>query len=67
MVKDGADVRNLSKEYGPNYQTIRHWVRDSDAIINPDERDIKKIQNQLQALKLENDILKSATIIFAKR
>ncbi|MHA8109930.1 transposase [Lactobacillaceae bacterium Melli_B4] len=67
MVKDGAYARNLSKEYGHNYQTIRRWVRDSDAIINPDECDIKKLQNQLRALKRENDILKSAAIIFAKR
>lgn len=47
MVKDGADARNLSAEYGPNYQTIRRQVRDSDAIINPDERDIKKVCSSL--------------------
>lgn len=47
MLKDGADAHNLSAEYGPNYQTILRWVWDSDAIINPDERDIKKVCSSL--------------------
>ncbi|MHA8110393.1 transposase [Lactobacillaceae bacterium Melli_B4] len=67
MVKDGANARDLSDEYGPNYQTIRRWVRDDDAIIDPEERDVQTLQRQLRALKRENDILKSAAIIFAKR
>jgi transposase len=61
----------LEREYGVSRSTISGWVKSLSPIqISEDEtisaKDYKALQKENQHLKIENEILKKATAIFAK-
>ena len=65
MVNDGGNPKDLAEEYGPHYQTIFNWVKKSKKSHSP-EGVLEKANKRIKELEQENDILKSAAIIFAK-
>lgn len=65
MVQDGANPKDLAREYGPHYQTIIKWVN-KDKYLNSPAGELEKANKRIKELEQENDILKSAAIIFAK-
>lgn len=61
----------LEREYGVSKSCISGWVRNLSPIKISEEETItmkeyKTLQKEMQRLKMENEILKKATAIFAK-
>ena len=61
----------LEREYGINRSTLSSWVKQLSPIkVSEDEsvtlKEYRALQKEIQRLKIENEILKKATAIFAK-
>jgi len=72
LYNSGEKVKDLSSEYGIPDATIYTWINrytpvkfEDGSEITPD--DYAQLQKQMQKLKEENDILKKAMAIFAKK
>src|SRR5690625_6267321 len=72
LYHSGQKVRDLSSEYGVSEVTIYAWIKkftpmvvDDGSSITPD--DYAKLQKQMHRLQEENEILKKAMAIFAKK
>ena len=72
LYHSGQSVRDLSSEYGVSEVTIYAWIKklslmelEDGASITPD--DYAKLQKQMLKLQQENEILKKAMAIFAKK
>lgn len=67
----GKGVTELSREYGISIPTIYTWINHSKGIHHnnqdADPEDIELLKHEILRLKEENEILKKATAIFAKR
>jgi transposase len=68
----GSSVKDLSVEYGVSEVTIYKWIKKLSPVeledgtsATPD--DFVQIQKQLRRLQEENEILKKAMAIFAKK
>ena len=67
----GTSYPQLEREYGVNRSTISGWVKQLSPIKVSEEetvtlKEYKALQKEIQRLKIENEILKKATAIFAK-
>ena len=67
----GYSYPKLEREYGVGRSTIRGWVKQLSPIKLSEEetvtlKEYKAIQKENQRLKVENEILKKATAIFAR-
>ena len=72
LYHSGQKVKDLSSEYGVSEVTIYAWIKkftpmelEDGSSITPD--DYAKLQKQMLKLQEENDILKKAMAIFAKK
>jgi len=72
LYHSGQSVRSLSSEYGVSEVTIYAWIKkitpmdlEDGSSITPD--DYANLQKQMLKLQEENDILKKAMAIFAKK
>jgi len=66
---EGISYPQLECEYGVNRSTLSNWVKQFSSIkVSEEEIIILKEYKalQMQRLKIENEILKKATAIFAK-
>lgn len=72
LYNSGQSVRDLSREYGVSDVTIYAWIKklspmeleDGSSVTPEDYAELKK---QMLKLQQENEILKKATAIFAKK
>ena len=67
----GTSYPQLEREYGVNRSTISGWVKQRSPIKVSEDvtvtlKEYKDLQKENQRLKIENEILKKATAIFAK-
>ena len=67
----GTSYPQLEREYGINRSTLISWVKQLSPIkVSEDEsvtlKEYRALQKEIQRLKIENEILKKATAIFAK-
>ncbi len=67
----GTSYPQLEREYGVNRSTLSNWVKQLSPIKVSEEetvtlKEYKVLQKENQRLKIENEILKKATAIFAK-
>ena len=67
----GTSYPQLEREYGINRSTLSSWVKQLSPIkVSEDEsvtlKEYRYLQKEIQRLKIENEILKKATAIFAK-
>ena len=67
----GKSYLQLEREYGVSKSTISKWVHQLSPIsVSETEtismKEFKSLQKEYQQLKIENEILKKATAIFAK-
>ncbi len=67
----GTSYPQLEREYAVNRSTISGWVKQLSSIKVSEEetvtlKEYKALQKEIQHLKIENEILKKATAIFAK-
>ena len=67
----GTSYPQLEREYGVNRSTLISWVKQLSPITGSEEetatlKEYKALQMENQRLKIENEIFKKATAIFAK-
>lgn len=72
LYNSGQAVKNLSSEYGVSEVTIYKWIKRYSPIDMTDgttmtPEDFVQLQKQMRRLQEENDILKKAMAIFAKK
>ena len=65
-------VTDLSVEYGIKKVTIYSWINQNKPALKADDEEISKsdiiaLKKRIMELEEENEILKKATAIFAKR
>ncbi len=72
LYHSGQSVRDLSSEYGVSEVTIYKWIKKLNPVelndgttVTPE--DFAKLQKQMLKLQQENEILKKAMSIFAKK
>lgn len=69
----GKSVTELANEYGLVEQTIYKWKKLYAPTIEVDEnqtismKEYKDLQKKMRELEMENEILKKATAIFARK
>ena len=67
----GTSYPQLEREYGVSRSTLSNWIKQLSPIKVSGEdtvtlKEYKALQKEMQRLKIENEILKKATAIFAK-
>lgn len=73
LYEGGNSVYRLVGEYGLVEQTVYRWIHRYGTICksekgeNISEMDIRAMQKRIAELEMENEILKKATAIFAKK
>lgn len=69
----GTPVAKLASEYGLVDQTIYKWIKLYSPFTETDEgetvsmKEFKELQKRMAQLEMENEILKKATAIFARK
>ncbi len=68
----GSSVTYLSREYGVANVTIYKWIKELSPVKVTEEREInakeyEKMKKRIAELEMENEILKKATAIFARK
>ena len=68
----GSTVNHLSSEYGVSTVTIYKWIKELSPVKTLDNEEItakeyEKMKKRIAELEMENEILKKATAIFAKK
>lgn len=75
LVKSGRSSKEVGDEYGLNANMIRRWVREYEVKsgdftkkreLSEEEKELKALRKQLDAVTMERDILKKAVSIFSK-
>jgi transposase len=75
IYENGKDVSTISKEYGISKQTIYTWIRkanNSGSFRDRDNRtseenELIELRKENKRLLMENDILKQAALIMARK
>ena len=72
LYNSGKSVTDLSVEYGVKKVTIYSWINQNKPALKVDDEEISKsdiiaLKKRIMELEEENEILKKATAIFAKR
>ncbi|WP_367365499.1 transposase [Pediococcus parvulus] len=69
LYQDGTPVADLTDEYGVSNVTIYKWINlyKEDKGSGISKSDVLALQKRLKQLESENDILKKALTIFAKK
>ena len=68
-----AAIRSIAEKFGCSPETLREWVRQEErnlgdrAGLTTDEREeLKRLQREVRELRRTNEILKAASMFFAK-
>ena len=72
LYQAGSSASYLSREYGVSNVTIYKWIKEFSPIkISEGEeatsKEYEKMKKRIAELEMENDILKKATAIFARK
>ena len=72
LYRSGQPVKELSSEYGVSEVTIYKWIKTYSPVATVDEKEVtpndwKQMQKEMLRLKEENEILKKAMAIFARK
>ncbi|SDZ12684.1 Transposase and inactivated derivatives [Bacillus sp. 166amftsu] len=72
LYRSGQPVKALSSEYGVSEVTIYKWIKTYSPITSVEEdemtlEDLKRMKKEMLRLKEENEILKKAMAIFARK
>ena len=70
--RSGSSVTYLSREYGVANVTIYKWIRELSPVKVSEKGEItskeyEKMKKRIAELEMENEILKKATAIFARK
>lgn len=71
LYHSGTSVKDLCSEYGVSEVTVYKWIKQYTPIGTGDEamtpKEVADMQKQMLRLQQENEILKKAIAIFAKK
>ena len=72
LYQTGRTVKDLSREYGVSEVTIYKWIKQLSPIASIDDtemtlEEIKRMRQEMLRLQEENEILKKAMTIFARK
>jgi len=75
LIKNGKTVSEISREYKVTKPTVRGWVKQYDnsgefgaeANRSEGEKEMRALQKENRQLRMENDILKQAALIFGRK
>ena len=72
LYKTGRSVKELSREYSVSEVTIYKWIKQISPITSIDDteitlEEIKRMKQEMLRLQEENEILKKAMTIFARK
>jgi len=72
LYNSGQSVIELSREYGVTTVTIYKWIKQHSPVKIADDKEItakeyQSMQKRIAELEMENEILKKATAIFARK
>lgn len=72
LYNSGSSVSYLSREYGVANVTIYKWIKEFSPVqVSESEqitaKEYEKLKKRIAELEMENDILKKATAIFARK
>jgi transposase len=72
LYNSGQSVIELSREYGVTTVTIYKWIKQHSPVKVADNKEITSkefqlMQKRIAELEMENEILKKATAIFARK
>ncbi|NKN34230.1 transposase [Marichromatium bheemlicum] len=72
-VQSGRSIASVAREMGLVEQTVRNWVRRSEAgklevgkAVTPEEMELSRLRAEVAELREENSILRKATAYFAR-
>jgi transposase len=73
-VRVGASDRHVAADLGVHKESLRHWVRQAEAdagarkdLLTTSERErLKSLERENRELRKANEILKAASVFFAK-
>jgi len=70
--ESGRTVGSVAKELDLTETAVRNWVKNAEATgsadrLSPDERaELRRLRKENQELRMEKEILRKATVFFAK-
>ena len=72
LYQSGSSVSYLSREYGVSSVTIYKWIKELSKVQVSDTeaisvKEYEKMKKRITELEMENEILKKATAIFARK
>jgi len=72
LYNSGSSVSYLSSEYGVTNVTIYSWIKQLSPVKVSEKgeissKDYEKMKKRIAELEMENEILKKATAIFARK
>ena len=73
LVNSGKGINEVSREYGVPSSSIRGWIKRFSKMNTPNKEEsieyaeFLKMKKELASIKEENEILKKALSIFAKK
>lgn len=74
VFESGRPIAHVARDLGVNYESLRLWVRQAEAdagerreLLSSSERDhMKELEREVRELRKANEILKAASVFFAK-
>jgi len=75
LAETGKPLKDIIKEFGISRSTLDKWRKDYNNTQSfkardnrtPEEKELIKLRKELIQLRMENDILKQAALIFAQK
>ena len=75
LMKGGQSVSDTAKILGVPKGSLENWIRwekdgvlacTKDQVVSPEQMELARLRAELSRVKMERDILKKATVYFAK-
>jgi transposase len=65
-IVDGQSVASVSRELGVSEAQLHAWKKRKMAVSTEADRDLMALKKELREVKMENEILKKAALIFGR-
>jgi transposase len=65
-IVDGQTVASVSRELGVSENQLHNWKKRKMEAATDAERDVMALKKELREMRMENEILKKAALIFGR-
>jgi len=74
VFESGRPIAHVARDLGIKYESLRQWVRQAEAdtgaraerLTSSEREHLKELEREVRELRKANEILKSASVFFAK-